>query len=102
MHYSHQKLYSLLLLHQLPEHLKRDKNKIMDDEQYVILRKNGFNNQKAKIISQNKEQSKESNIKSYSDEGLKINARNLGITNYDKLDRDSLISAILERSNINS
>ena len=82
--------------------MKRDKNKIMDDEQYVILRKNGFNNQKAKIISQNKEQSKESNIKSYSDEGLKINARNLGITNYDKLDRDSLISAILERSNINS
>ena len=72
--------------------MKRDKNKIMDDEQYVILRKNGFNNQKAKIISQNKEQSKESNI----------NARNLGITNYDKLDRDSLISAILERSNINS
>ncbi|MFC6861817.1 hypothetical protein [Zunongwangia atlantica] len=82
--------------------MKRDKNKKMDDEQYVILRKNGFNNQKAKIISQNKEYSKESNIKSYSDEGLKINARNLGITNYDKLDRDSLISAILERSNINS
>ena len=82
--------------------MKKDKNKIMDDEQYVILRKNGFNNQKAKIISQNKEYSKESIIKSYSDEGLKINARNLGITNYDKLDRDNLISAILERSNINS
>ncbi len=82
--------------------MKKVKDKIMDEEQYAILRKNGVSEKKATEISENNEYSQEKNIKSYSNEELKNNAKNLGIDNYENMDRNSLISAILECRKNNS
>ena len=46
----------------------KEKNKIMDEEQYAILRKNGVSDKEASEIAQNNEHIQKNNLTTYTDE----------------------------------
>ncbi|ADF53662.1 MAG: hypothetical protein CMP12_03055 [Zunongwangia sp.] len=75
----------------------KEKNKIMDEEQYAILRKNGVSDKEASEIAQNNEHIQKNNLTTYTDEQLIEEAKKSGIPGTDNMDRNALITALLNK-----